>query len=348
MANKTKKSGCFGALLLAVCLCGLMAIGIWVFLFKNNVNLKHGKASLNIHTGWTAEQVYAEMEEKDLIKNMSTLKMLLNRGKYAAHVHPGHYVFTAGMNNLAIAKMLRGGHQTAVKLTFNNIRTKAELAGEIAQVLEIDSTEFLSQLNDSAYLSSKGFTKDNAICLFIPNTYELYWNTSSEKLLQRMNKEYKAFWNNARTEKARKLGLNSKQVITLASIVQSEQQVHSDERNIIAGLYLNRLKKGMKLESDPTVVYAVGDFSIRRVLDIHKQIDSPYNTYMHEGLPPGPILIPDISSIDAVLNPDHNNFIFMCAKEDFSNYHNFTDDYNVHLKNARLFRAALDKRNIFH
>jgi len=348
MTSTKKNSGCASVLLLILILgiCG--TISIWMLLFKDNVRVEHGKASLNIHTGWTADQVYLELANRGIVRNMTTLKMILNQGKYADHIHPGHYVFHAGMSNLDILKMLRGGHQTPVKLTFNNIRTKAELSGEIASCLEIDSVEFLQILNDSAYLGANGFTIDNALCLFIPNTYELYWNTSSEKLLKRMNKEYKTFWNASKTEKARKLGLSSKEVITLASIVQSEQQVRVDERNIIAGLYLNRLKKGMKLESDPTVVYAVGDFSIRRVLDIHKNYNSPYNTYLHNGLPPGPILIPDVSSIDAVLNPDHNNFIFMCAKEDFSNYHNFTDDYQVHLKNARLFRAALDKKNIFH
>jgi UPF0755 protein len=182
--------------------------------------------------------------------------------------------------------------------------------------------------------------------LFIPNTYEFYWNTSAEQFVNRMLKEYKSFWDTTRKAKADKIELNYYEVATLASIVEKEQNIKRDERPEIAGLYLNRIKKKMKLESDPTLIFALGDFSIKRVLNKDKKVDSPFNTYKHKGLPPGPICIPSINAIDAVLNASSHKYIFMCAKEDFSGYHNFAKTYVKHLVNARKYQKALNKRKI--
>jgi UPF0755 protein len=184
------------------------------------------------------------------------------------------------------------------------------------------------------------------VCLFIPNTYEFYWNTSAEEFTNRMINEYANFWTVNRKKKADKIKLNYYEVSVLASIVEKEQNIKKDERPEIAGLYLNRIKKRMKLESDPTLIFALKDFSINRVLNKDKKVDSPFNTYIYKGLPPGPICIPSINAIDAVLNPSSHDFVFMCAKEDFSGYHNFAKTYRKHLRNARKYQKALNKRKI--
>jgi UPF0755 protein len=183
--------------------------------------------------------------------------------------------------------------------------------------------------------------------MFIPNTYEFYWNTSAEEFVERMAREYKRFWTEERKQKAGVIGLSQSEISTLASIVQSEQAAHVDERSVVAGLYLNRIRMGMRLESDPTLIHAIGDYTIKRVLNVHKQVDSPYNTYKNAGLPPGPILLPETTSIDAVLNADQHNYIFMCAKDDFSGYHNFAVTYRDHVNNAKRYQKALNARKIY-
>ena len=183
--------------------------------------------------------------------------------------------------------------------------------------------------------------------MFIPNTYEMYWNTSAQEFVERMAKEYKAFWNDERKAKARKLGLSQSEVTILASIVQAEQNVKTDEQPVVAGLYLNRLKRNMQLQCDATLKFANKAYDVQRVLDFDKKIDSKYNTYKYTGLPPGPINLPEINAIDAVLNAKEHNYLYMCAKEDFSGYHNFTSSYNQHLRNAKKYQAELNKRKIY-
>jgi UPF0755 protein len=250
------------------------------------------------------------------------------------------------LNNNELVNLLRSGKQTPIKLTFNNVRTKEQFAGKISTQIEADSLSILQYITDTIFLNKLQLTSDNVACLFIPNTYEFYWNTSVESFVNRMVKEYSIFWNESRKKKAERLKLNYYQVAVLASIVEKEQNIKKDERPDIAGLYLNRIKKRMKLESDPTLIFALGNFSIKRVLNKDKKVDSPYNTYMHKGLPPGPICIPSINSIDAVLNASSHKYIFMCAKEDFSGYHNFAKTYRQHLRNARKYQKALNKRKI--
>ncbi|RLD48236.1 MAG: endolytic transglycosylase MltG [Bacteroidetes bacterium] len=274
-------------------------------------------------------------------KNTAELKNLQHK------VHSGKYLLKKGMQNNKIVNIFRSGNQIPVKLTFNNNRTINDFAGKVSKLIEPDSVTIVNLLNDENAIKQYGFNKENIISMFIPNTYEVWWDISAENFLKRMKKEYDKFWTSERIERAKKLNLTQKEVSILASIVQAEQLAHPDERAKVAGLYINRLKRGMLLQSDPTLIFASGDFTKKRVLNKDKEIDSPYNTYIHAGLPPGPVYMPDISSIDAVLNYQHHNYIFMCAKEDFSGYHNFSTNARQHGIYARKYQQALNKKKIW-
>ena len=230
-------------------------------------------------------------------------------------------------------------------MVFNNIRTKEQFAGRISNQIETDSLSIINLLNNNSFLEKYELNSQNVMVMFIPNTYELYWNTSAEKLFERMNHEYKKFWNEERTDKAAAVGLTTVEISILASIVQSETN-KKDEMARIAGTYINRLNKGMLLQADPTVVYALGDFTIKRLLSKHLEIDSPYNTYKYTGLPPGPITIPDATTIDKVLNYEKHDYLFFCAREDLSGYHAFAKTLAEHSANAKKYQKALDKMNI--
>jgi UPF0755 protein len=250
------------------------------------------------------------------------------------------------MSNLQLVRKLRSGQQTPVRVTFNTIRTQEDLAEKISANLEVSKEQFLELLQDSVYIRKFGFEEETIMSVFIPNTYEFWWDTSAEELFERMHKEYQIFWTDARKQKAQDLGLSQQEVSTLASIVQAESQ-KSDERPKIAGVYLNRLRIGMPLQADPTLVFAAGDFSIKRLTAKQMAIDSPYNTYKYAGLPPGPINLPDINSLDAVLNYEKHSYLYFCAKEDFSGYHSFAVGYDEHLSNARRYQRALNAANIY-
>ncbi|MDQ3191597.1 MAG: endolytic transglycosylase MltG [Bacteroidota bacterium] len=339
--------------IIAVFLVSIIGGGIWAYekykmIYLPNVFLgKNIKQHLYIPTGSSMQDVVNILYENGYIINKSSFEWLAEQKNYKNHVHPGKYIIKSGMSNNKLIDLLRSGEQEPLKLTFNSIRTKEQLATRIASQIEADSLSIMKLLLDKNFLSNKyHMNPENILSLFIPNTYEFYWNTSAEKFLDRMANEYKAFWTEERKAKAKQIGLSQSEVTVLASIVQAEQSRHNDEKAIIAGLYINRLKKGMRLESDPTLVYAHGDFSINRVLNVHKEINSPYNTYRNTGLPPGPINLPEVSSLDAVLNYKKNDFIFMCAKEDFSGYHNFSKSLEQHNIYAQKYRAALNKRKI--
>ena len=291
-------------------------------------------------------KVVEVLSENGLLINSNSFEWLAKQKKYTNNIKPGRYKIDRALNNNELINLLRSGRQTPIKVTFNNLRTKEQLAGRIANQIEADSFAILSYITDTIFQQKLGLNNNNISCLFIPNTYEFYWNTSADQFVKRMLKEYQKFWNNDRKAKADKIKLNYYEVATLASIVEKEQNIKRDERPEIAGLYLNRIKKKMKLESDPTLIFALGDFTIKRVLNKDKKVDSPFNTYKHRGLPPGPICIPSINSIDAVLNASDHKYIFMCAKEDFSGYHNFAKTYAKHLLNARKYQKALNKRKI--
>ncbi len=334
-------------IIVGVLAVAVAAGGYYVYkeLFEPNVTAGSKPDILLIPTGSTFSDVVNALNAKNLLINEKSFAWTAKQMKYVDNIKPGRYTIKPKMNNKELVGLLRSGKQTPVKVIFNNIRTKDQLAERISAQLEAKTHALSNLMGDPDYLKGLGFKPDNALCMFIPNTYEFYWNTSADQFLQRMKKEYDKFWNADRMRKARLIGFRPDEVSVLASIVQQETN-RDDEKNIIAGVYINRINKGMRLEADPTLVYALGDFTINRVLNIYKAIESPYNTYKYTGLPPGPICLPTKTSIDAVLNYTHHNFIFFCAKEDFSGHHSFATTYSQHCVNAKRFQRALDKRGI--
>ncbi len=300
---------------------------------------------LKIPSNATFKNVSDSLYNNGVINDIITFSFVAKVLDYQEAVKPGLYTIHPKTNNLNLIRILRGG-QTPVKVTFNNIRTKEDLAEKLTRNLEIVPQQFLDLMSDSVYIMKFGFEDETVMSMFIPNTYELWWNTSPENLFDRMYREYERFWTDERKEKAKNIGLSPTEVSTLASIVQAETQ-KTDERSKVAGVYMNRLRINMPLQADPTLIFAAGDFSIRRVLNVHKEIDSPYNTYKYTGLPPGPINLPEINALDAVLNYEKHDYLYFCAKDDFSGYHAFASNFNEHLNNARKYQAALTKANIY-
>lgn len=335
-------------ILIIVALVAVKGIDLYLKVLKSNVRLEaNSDGYFYIPTNTTFDELCNLLVNKGIVANINSFIWVAEKKNYVNKVLPGRYRIKNGMNNNDLVNLLRSGKQEPVKFTFHNIRTLQELAGSVSSTIEADSTQIMQLLNDESFTKSYGFNKFEIISMFIPNTYELYWNTSAESFFKRMAAEYKKFWNPNRQALAKKLKLSQSEVSTLASIVQAEQTIRPDERPKVAGLYINRLRKGMRLESDPTIIFAKGDFTIKRVLNGDRQVDSPYNTYKINGLPPGPINIPSISSIDAVLNHESHDFIFMCAKEDFSGYHNFSKTNAEHNIFAQRYRNELNKRKIY-
>ena len=261
-------------------------------------------------------------------------------------VKPGHYVLKDGMSVIDIARMLNLGQQTPVDVVVRTSRLPGQLAGRVTRQIEADSAAMHSAMNDPKVLAEYGFKNElEMFSVFIPNTYEFWWTVTPEEFVARMKKEYDRFWTEEREKKLRRTGLNRMEAITLASILCEETR-KTDEMPTMAGVYINRVNKGMPLQADPTVKYAMGDFALRRILKKHLQVDSPYNTYRNKGLPPTPICMPSIAAIDAVLDYKEHKYIYFCAKEDFSGYHNFAETYQQHLRNAKRYAAELNKRNI--
>jgi UPF0755 protein len=259
---------------------------------------------------------------------------------------PGHYRFAATISNRELIRRVQLGEETPIRLSFtHSIRTREQLAGHLSKRLLIDSVQVIQRLNDKDYMAHFGLTPETAVCLFIPNTYEVYWTTDADQLFARMYKEYQRFWNDERQAKAQALGLSPIEVATIASIIASETN-KKEEYPTIASIYINRLKKGIALQACPTVIFAVGDFSLRRVLKRHLAIDSPYNTYKYRGLPPGPIRLARPDVIDAVLNAPKTDYLYMCANPDFSGTHVFSSSYAKHSAIAREYQRALNKRKV--
>jgi UPF0755 protein len=333
-------------LLILIILSGVVGYQLYNAFLKPNTWVKdENTATLYIPTGSTFEELKKTLYGKGIIINRLTFEWMSKRKNLDTNIHPGKYLISDGMTNIELINLLRSGKQIPVKLIFNNIRTKADLAKKIASDIEPDSANIINLLNDSAFLSIFGFSPETILTMFIPNTYEVYWNITGKEVMDRMYTEYNKFWNAGRRQKAEKLGLTPVEVSILASIVERETN-KNDEKARMAGVYLNRLEKNWMLQADPTVVFAWGDFSIKRVLNVQKEIDSPYNTYKNYGLPPGPICIPSISSIDGVLDREEHKYMFFCAKDDFSGYHVFAENNTQHSINANKYRRALDKMNI--
>lgn len=293
----------------------------------------------------TADSVYTKLEKQFHAERLEGFKMLASLKHYKEHVHTGAYKLSAEENTFQLFQKLNHGHQTPVKLIVPSVRSLGRMSGIISRQIMADSTGLATLLNDSACRESLGFNKETFPAFFLPNTYEVYWNMDAESFLRRMKKEYDRFWNKQRLDKAKAIGLTPTEVSTLASIVE-EETANKNEMPTVAGLYLNRLRIGMPLQADPTIKFALQDFSLRRILYKHLETESPYNTYLHAGLPPGPIRIPSVHAIESVLNYTPHNYLYMCAKEDFSGTHNFARTLSQHQANARRYQQALNRRNI--
>lgn len=305
------------------------------------------KTIVYIHTGQDYASFLDSLGETGLINPYANFRSAAKTFDYQESFKPGRYRLKKGMTAVDVVKHLRSGNREPVKFSFHYVRTPEALAGKVAAKLEVDSARLAGLLRDAGFTEGKfGFSTEEIPAMFIPNTYEIHWNITAEQFCERMKKEYDTFWNRERKDKAKALGLSQTEVSTLASLVQAEQSRIKDEWPVIAGLYLNRLNKGMLLQADPTVVFANNDFTIKRVLDRHLAIDSPYNTYRYAGLPPGPINMPEPDVIDAVLDADNNDYIYMCAKDDLSGRHNFAVTLAEHNRNAAAYHAALRRAGI--
>jgi UPF0755 protein len=298
-----------------------------------------------IHTGSGFSAVRDSLVKKGYLTHVKEFEWLSRRKHYDQRVRPGRYLLLNGMRNNTLVNLLRSGRQEPVRVRVQNIRTAEELAGKTGRLLEVDSLQLIRLFKDPVYLSKFGIVPATLFVLFIPDTYEFFWNTSADQLFERMHRESMRFWNQQRRLMADSLHLTIPEVVTLASIVEKESN-KNDEKPDIAGVYLNRLKKHIPLQADPTVIFAWNDYSIRRVGKKHTELRSPYNTYFQPGLPPGPICLPSIASVDAVLHARRHSYFYFCAKEDFSGYHSFASTLAEHDRNAKKYQHALNKLNI--
>ena len=293
----------------------------------------------------TIDSLYYKVEKASEPRSITGLKWMFDWMKYGKKIKTGRYAIKPGISMFKLARNLARGTQSPVMLTIPSVRTLDKMAKTLSKQLMLDSAEIAQPIFDSVFIAKLGYTKETLPCLFIPNTYEVYWNISAEDLMKRMQKEHNNFWNDKRKSQASAIGLTPEQVTTMASIVE-EETANDAEKPMIAGLYMNRYHQQMPLQADPTIKFALGDFALRRILHQHLTVKSPYNTYTNLGLPPGPIRVPSIVGINSVLNYVHHNYIYMCAKEDFSGTHNFAANLTDHAVNARKYWKALNERNI--
>tara|TARA_Y100000816_G_C26058516_1_gene555653 strand:- start:437 stop:1387 length:951 start_codon:yes stop_codon:yes gene_type:complete len=314
-------------------------------LFSPNFLINQPDKMILIKDDTNFKELTNQLIEDTLLNDVISFSFLSKIMKYSDNVKQGAYRVKMNMSNYDLISMLRAGNQTPINITFSYSRKINDLAQKISQKLKMSEKDLMDFINKNGF-DNYGFDNQNIIGMFLPDTYEVYWDITPKNLLDKMKKEYDKFWNSERTKKLERINLSKNEVITLASIVASETN-KIDEADRIAGVYINRLKKNMLLQADPTLIYAANDFSIRRVLNKHKKIKSPYNTYRNKGLPPGPIRLSPKKYIDAVLNYEDHRFIFFCAKDDFSGYHEFAITLSEHNKNARKFQRALNKRNIY-
>ncbi|MDX1544635.1 MAG: endolytic transglycosylase MltG [Christiangramia sp.] len=340
-------------ILIAIAILGVVALGIFSYyvynsIFSSNTAFDSKQKTVYIPTGATFQSVTDSL--KPLLKDVESFRMVAQKKGYTQNVRPGRYILKKGMNNNELVNELRVGNKP-VKVIFNNQERLEDLAGRIADQIEADSVALLNSFKDTSFFNENDFTERNALGMFIPNQYEFYWNTSAEEFRKRMRKEYDRFWNETRLKKAEEIGLRPKEVITLASIVQKET-AKVEERPRVAGVYMNRYKNGWKLDADPTVIYAIkektGNFDtiIKRVLYKDLELDSPYNTYKYRQLPPGPIYMPDISSIDAVLNYEEHDFYYFVADVENFGYHKFAKTLAQHNRNKQEYVRWINRQGI--
>ncbi|MFN8324693.1 MAG: endolytic transglycosylase MltG [Flavobacteriaceae bacterium] len=321
----------------------LIVVSVFVLFFTNNTKIDKDEVFVHVPTGSSFEDVKKIISP--FVKNMASFEFMAARRSYPEHVKPGRFLIKKGMNTFQLVSTMR--RNVPVDLAFNNQERLENLCERLSSQIEPDTSKLLNSFRDSVFLKKNGFTAENVFAMFLPNTYQVYWNISADDFRDKMLKEYNKFWNKERITKATALNLTPVQVITLASIVHKES-VKKSERPVIAGVYLNRLKQGMPLQADPTVIYAKKlkennfDQIIKRVIHEDLFINSPYNTYLFEGLPPSPIAMPDVDAIDAVLNAEKHNYIYFCASIEKFGYHVFASDYAEHQKNAKKYADWLN------
>ncbi|WP_424962274.1 endolytic transglycosylase MltG [Ekhidna sp.] len=315
-------------------------------LYTPNVLIEQDDRYFAVPKGTTFKQLQNKLAEERIVNDLVSFSFLAKLKDLDMNVKNGMYLIKGDMTNIELINLLRSGSQTPIQLTFSNARLLEQLPKILTHSLEIDSADLAPILLADTTAAHYGFTKETFISMFIPNTYEVYWTITPQGLLDRMKMEYDRFWTDERKQKAANLGMSQTEVATLASIVQGETN-KMDEAPSIAGVYINRLKRGIPLQADPTLVFAIGDFSIRRILNKDKEFDSPYNTYKYRGLPPGPINLPGIPALNAVLNFEDHNYLYFCAKADFSGYHVFARTLSEHNVNARKFQRALNRERIY-
>lgn len=321
------------------------AVLSWSFLFRSNTG-SEAPYRIYIPTGSVMDDLMDTLGSKDALMSRNSFMITARFKKFEGSVKPGYFTIDRGMSNNAIINMLRSGRQTPVNVTFNNIRTLNELAGKIGGQIEADSAAFMAFFSDPSNYSEDGFTSQTVISVFIPDTYQVYWTLDAEGFYQRMVREYGLFWNDERLAAAKGKGLNPVEVSTLASIIDDEAS-KDNEKQRIAGVYLNRLRLGIPLQSDPTIKFALNDFTIKRVLYEHLKVVSPYNTYMHRGLPPGPVRCPTKGAVEAVLNAEEHDYLYFVAKSDFSGYHHFSRTLAEHNRYANAYQRELNRRRIY-
>jgi UPF0755 protein len=315
-------------------------------LWNVNVTLSENNVFIEIPSDASFEDVKEIFVQNNYLKDVNTfVRVATILGYNKDKVPAGRYKLENGWSNKDLISKLRSGDQTPSQVVINNVRKISDLAGKASRYFQTDSLGFLNHFLNPATSSEYGLNQENFLSLFIPNTYEMFWTTTPEKFVSRMAKEYNRFWTTEKVEKLKKWNLSKTDAYILASIVEKESN-YDPERPTIAGVYLNRLKVGEKLQADPTVVYAVGQFDLKRVLYSHLEFDSPYNTYMYTGLPPGPICMPSLASLEAVINAEEHDYMFFCAKADNSGIHAFAVTYADHVKNANAFAAWMNKNNI--
>ena len=347
MNKKRKKQG-----LVAAAACLLLLSGIVYCFFFSSFSGQSESKYVYIDNDDTVDSVMTKLSAVGTPHSMTAMKALIGCSSYAQHVRSGRYEITPGNGAFTVFRHLKNGMQTPVNLTIRSVRTLDKLSSDLSKKLMLDSAAIYKALTDEATCQKVGCDTATIACIFIPNTYDIYWNVSLDKFLERMKKEHDNFWNADRKAKAKRMGLTPEQVTTLASIVD-EETANDAEKPSIAGMYYNRLMlrnaeypNGMPLQADPTIKFAWKQFDLRRIYNKLLNIKSPYNTYKNTGLPPGPIRIASIAGIDAVLNYVHHDYLYMCAKEDFSGTHNFARTYSEHMANARKYSEALDRRGI--
>lgn len=328
-----------------IIICLLALAGMMVYYLTGSLSKSGQSEYIYIDDNDDIDSVAAKLAPIANEQALLSFKLVSRHVGYSKHIRTGRYAIEPGEGIFSVLRKLKNGHQAPVRLIIPESRTTDRLAGALARKLMMDSLSLSILLKDSTFCAKQGFDTASIVCMFVPDTYEVYWNTSIENLMSRLKKEHDKFWDSSRQAKATAIGLTPNEVCTLASIVDEETS-NNPEKPMIARMYLNRLAKGMALQADPTVKFALKDFAIRRIYHNMLNTDSPYNTYRYAGLPPGPIKVASVAGIDAVLNAPNHSYLYMCAKEDFSGTHNFASTYSEHLRNAAKYTKALNERGI--